>query len=65
MESETEKHQYSESIKYILNTDQPDAFNNLAEKINANNSIQMVLLQHEFGLFRKIKNYLLQRIFKN
>ncbi len=53
LESETEKHKYPDSIKWILNTDQPDAFVNLAEKINANKSIQMVLVQHEFGLFRK------------
>ena len=53
LESKNEKHRYPDSIKYILNTDQPNAFNILAKKINANKSIQMVLLQHEFGLFKK------------
>lgn len=53
LESDTEKHHYEEPIKYILNTDQPKTLNRLSEKINSNNSIQMVLLQHEFGLFRK------------
>ncbi|TRX31899.1 glycosyltransferase [Flavobacterium sp. ZT3R18] len=60
LESNTEKHRYAEPIKYILNTDQPDAFSNLSEKINANDSIQMVLLQHEFGLFRKNEADLIQ-----
>jgi glycosyltransferase involved in cell wall biosynthesis len=60
LESDAEKHRYAESIKYILNTNQPDAFFNLSEKINANDSIQMVFLQHEFGLFRKNEADLIQ-----
>jgi glycosyltransferase involved in cell wall biosynthesis len=53
LESENEKHLYSDPIKYTLNTDQPNDFKNLANKINANDAIQTVLIQHEFGLFRK------------
>lgn len=53
LESDAEKHSYIEPIKYLLNTDESDAFNKLAIKINADDSIQMVLLQHEFGLFSK------------
>jgi glycosyltransferase involved in cell wall biosynthesis len=60
LESNTEKHRYTEPIKYILNTDKPDAFVALSEKINANDAIQMVLLQHEFGLFRKNEADLIQ-----
>src|SRR6478609_210594 len=60
LESDTEKHYYDEPIKYILNTDQPKAFPILSEKINANNSIQIVLLQHEFGLFRNKETHLIQ-----
>lgn len=52
-ESGAEKHHYEEPIKYILNTDQPKALYRLSEKINASNLIEMVLIQHEFGLFRK------------
>src|SRR6187399_1644451 len=50
VESDTEKHQYNESIKYILNADHTNSFYSLSDKINASNSIKVVLLQHEFGL---------------
>ncbi|MDR6844382.1 glycosyltransferase [Flavobacterium granuli] len=64
LETDTEKHQYDESVKYILNTDQPNSFSNLSEKINANNSIQMVLVQHEFGLFRNNEAHLIEFLHK-
>jgi glycosyltransferase involved in cell wall biosynthesis len=64
LESDAEKHHYDESIKYILNTDEPNSFYNLSEKINANNLIQMVLIQHEFGLFRKNEADLIQFLYK-
>ncbi|MFV8377033.1 glycosyltransferase [Flavobacterium sp. LB1P62] len=53
LESINEQHVYPEPIKYILNTDHLNAFENLAAKINDNTAIQLVLIQHEFGLFRK------------
>jgi glycosyltransferase involved in cell wall biosynthesis len=53
LESKTEQHVYSEPTQYILNTDHSNAFQNLATKINANDAIQIVLIQHEFGLFRQ------------
>jgi len=53
LESENEKHRYADEIKYILNTDQPNAFTTLAKTINANMDIQMVMIQHEFGFFEK------------
>lgn len=56
LESETENHLYTEEIKYILNTDQPEAFTRLAKKINANPDIRTVLIQHEFGFFKKNEN---------
>jgi glycosyltransferase involved in cell wall biosynthesis len=64
LESNAERHHYDEPVKYILNIDEPNAFYNLSEKINANNSIQMVLLQHEFGLFRKNEANLIQFLYK-
>lgn len=53
LESINEQHVYPEPIQYILNTDHLNAFENLAAKINDNTAIQIVLIQHEFGLFRK------------
>jgi glycosyltransferase involved in cell wall biosynthesis len=52
LESNNEQHVYTDSIKYILNTDHPNGFSNLANKINTNINLQMVLIQHEFGLFK-------------
>ena len=51
VESENEKHIYTEEIKYILNTDQSNSFIRLAFLINRNASIKIVMIQHEFGFF--------------
>jgi len=53
LESENEKHTYTDEIKYNLNTDHPNAFTSLAKAINANVDIRMVMIQHEFGFFEK------------
>lgn len=53
LESENEKHTYTDEIKYILNTDHPNAFTRLAKTINVNGEIRMVMIQHEFGFFEK------------
>jgi len=53
LESESEKHNYTEEIKYILNTDHDDAFFCLAESINGDANICLVMIQHEFGFFAK------------
>lgn len=52
LESNDEQHTYPDAIKYFLNTDRPKAFINLATQINTNVNLQMVLIQHEFGLFK-------------
>ncbi len=53
LESQNEQHEYSEPTRYVLNTDHPNAFEKLVAKINSNTAIELVLIQHEFGLFRK------------
>jgi hypothetical protein len=53
LESDNEKHIYPEEVKYILNTDNSRAFTKLAEIINENDAIQIVMIQHEFGFFDK------------
>lgn len=53
LESETEKHTYKDNIRYLLTTDQAGSFSDLAIKINSNNDIELVMIQHEFGLFEK------------
>jgi hypothetical protein len=51
LESENEKHDYTEEIKYVLNTDHPNSFVRLAKTINENDEISIVMIQHEFGFF--------------
>ncbi|MCC7303104.1 MAG: glycosyltransferase [Bacteroidia bacterium] len=53
LESESEKHNYTDETKYILNTDHPGAFGKLAKIINDDAAIRLVMIQHEFGFFEK------------
>jgi glycosyltransferase involved in cell wall biosynthesis len=53
VESDSGKHVYTNDIKQVLNIDYPGAFITLSESINDNDNIRMVMIQHEFGLFRK------------
>ena len=62
LESDNEKHYYSDEIKYTLNTDLPDAFAILAKSINENKAIQIVMIQHEFGFFEKKESHFNQFI---
>ncbi len=52
METESENHSYDKEVTCVLKTDNQDSYLALAEKINDNAKISMVLIQHEFGLFR-------------
>lgn len=52
LESEFEKHNYSNEVKYTLETDTKKSYLDLAEKINENSTLSMVLIQHEFGFFK-------------
>jgi glycosyltransferase involved in cell wall biosynthesis len=42
---------YPSEVKYILNSSIPCDYYNLAEKINNDQAIDAILIQHEFGLF--------------
>lgn len=52
LEIENENHNYTEDIYAVLTTDNQKSYIKLAEKCNQNKNLQLVLLQHEFGLFR-------------
>jgi len=52
IETVNEKHIYHQDIKYMLDIDKKNSFVTLAERINKDDAIKMVLVQHEFGLFR-------------
>jgi glycosyltransferase involved in cell wall biosynthesis len=53
VESDIARHTYTDEIKYILNIDYPKAFITLAECINEDDNVRIVMIQHEFGLFKK------------
>jgi hypothetical protein len=53
IESENEWHTYTNEVKYILNIDSPKSFVRLAENINEDYEIKLVMIQHEFGLFEE------------
>lgn len=51
LESGTNAYNYSDEVRYVLDTTNPLAFSDTARKINLNNQIKIVLIQHEFGFF--------------
>ena len=51
LESENEKHAYHQDVKHTLNTDLQASYDALATEINSDAAIQVVVIQHEFGLF--------------
>jgi hypothetical protein len=51
LESNLEKPNYTKQPKFILNTNSRKSFIKAANKINNDNNIKMVVIQHEFGFF--------------
>lgn len=46
------KHDYDENVNYILETQNPHSYYRLIRDINTSDRIELIVLQHEFGLFR-------------
>ncbi|MEP7263881.1 MAG: glycosyltransferase [Bacteroidota bacterium] len=53
LETVNEKHIYPGEVIYTLNTENAGAYVEMADTINNNNQIEIVLIQHEFGFFYK------------
>ncbi len=53
LELENEKYAYAETPEYTLNPNNKVSFIKLAFRINKNDCIKTVVIQHEFGLFAK------------
>lgn len=51
LELKNEKHLYKENVYAVLETDNSQSYVDLADNINKNHRIEIVLVQHEFGLF--------------
>lgn len=52
VELSTDKHVYAHSVEYILEADDSDSYAKLADDINSTSAIKMVVVEHEFGLFK-------------
>jgi glycosyltransferase involved in cell wall biosynthesis len=50
--NQNEQHDYPQEVNHVLETDKSRSYRQLADDINRNPDIQLVLIQHEFGLFR-------------
>ena len=57
---ENGKHNYENNVDYVLETNNPNSYLKLADQINADDAIHLVLIQHEFGLFKNNEKELLQ-----
>lgn len=64
LESGDSKYPYSDEVKYILNTSLADEYKKLALKINEDNHIKIVLIQHEFGFFKVQEQTFLQFLYE-
>ena len=60
LESSDVNYQYSDEVKYILKTSLADRYVELSAEINKDNQIKIILIQHEFGFFRKQEQAFLQ-----
>jgi glycosyltransferase involved in cell wall biosynthesis len=53
LESGEMDYKYSDDVKFILKTSDSSSYGKLAMKINKDNRVRIVLIQHEFGFFAK------------
>jgi glycosyltransferase involved in cell wall biosynthesis len=60
LESGKVSNNYPEEVKYILDTTNASEFDKLAQSINQDTRIKIVLIQHEFGFFKGQKAAFLQ-----
>jgi glycosyltransferase involved in cell wall biosynthesis len=51
LETAQEKHTYPPEVGCVLDSSDPQAYRDLADAVNADEHIRIVLLQHEFGFF--------------
>lgn len=56
LESDTERHAYGHSLKYVLNTSLRNSFVKTAFQINREGKIKLVVIQHEFGFYARHTN---------
>jgi len=64
LESGNMNYKYPEEVKFILNTSSAAEYEKLALKINKDDQIKIVLIQHEFGFFREQERSFLKFLYK-
>lgn len=64
LESGETNYPYSGEVKYVLKTSAASEYELLTKKINQNDRIKLVLVQHEFGLFKAQENAFMQFLFE-
>ena len=64
LENGKETYDYPEEVKYTLDTSQVRSYLDLVEKINNDDHIQFVLIQHEFGFYKNQEQAFLQLLYE-
>ena len=64
VELEADTNNYADSVDYILKTDNKYSYLKLAYDINENNSIRIVVIEHEFGLYKTNESDFIQLLKK-
>ena len=64
LETETQNYDYPDEVEYKLKTSEVTSYLNLAQTINDNDQIQLVLIQHEFGLYKEQEQAFLQLLYE-
>lgn len=64
LETANQNYDYPKEVKFKLNTSQVSSYLNLAQTINEDNHIQLVLIQHEFGFYNDQKHAFLQLMYE-
>lgn len=64
VESGTEKYAYTrkQAVEYVLNTSDASAFATLTKQLNEDSEVEIVLVQHEFGLYMEQEEAFLEML---
>ena len=64
LETGNQSYDYPEEVKFKLDTSKVTSYMELAEQINDDDHIQLVLIQHEFGLYKEQEMAFLQFLYE-
>ena len=62
VESEIERHSYDSTVKYVLNTSEQGDFEAISKKLNQDTNVDLICIQHEFGLYSENQESFLQLV---